>query len=147
MLQTIDLSPNFLPFTVGSLYDFLYFTLHSLHFSLHFMTIFNNFCEHLITSVLNSTSDRLATSSSLSSVFGALICSFIWAIFLCLGTSVNVERGRVLSICQGRASHIAMLWHYMWGMGLRGNNTTCWSVSRLAVTSPNMHKRIAPFWC
>ena len=30
LLQIIDLSPVFLPFTVGSLYIFLYFTLHSI---------------------------------------------------------------------------------------------------------------------
>ena len=36
----------------------------------------------LITSVLNCASDRLAVSSLLSRIFsGALICSFIWAIF------------------------------------------------------------------
>ena len=43
----------------------------------------------LITSVLSSASDRLAISSSLSSIFGALICSFIWAIFLYLCTPVT----------------------------------------------------------
>ena len=32
VVHTIDLSPSFLPFTVGSLYIFLYFTLYSLHF-------------------------------------------------------------------------------------------------------------------
>ena len=39
----------------------------------------------LITSVLNSALDRLAISSLLSCIFsGALICSFLWAIFFSL---------------------------------------------------------------
>ena len=42
----------------------------------------------LITSVLNSASDRLSISSSLSSFSGVLISSYIWAIFLCLSTPV-----------------------------------------------------------
>ena len=44
----------------------------------------------LITSVLNSASDQLFISSSLSSFSGVVICSFFWAIFLCLGTPVKV---------------------------------------------------------
>ena len=46
LLQTVDLNPGFLPFTVGSLYIFLYFTLRSLHFFPNFVTILNHFCEH-----------------------------------------------------------------------------------------------------
>ena len=46
LLQLVDLSPGFLPFTVGSLYILLYFTLGSLHFFLHFATDLNQFCEH-----------------------------------------------------------------------------------------------------
>ena len=46
LLQIVDLSPGFLPFTVGSLYIFLYLTLHSLHFFLYFATILSHFCEH-----------------------------------------------------------------------------------------------------
>ena len=42
LVQTVDLSPSVLPFTVGS----LYFTLYSLHFFLYFVTKFNQFCEH-----------------------------------------------------------------------------------------------------
>ena len=68
LFQIVDLSPGFLPFTVGSLYIFLYFTLYSLHFFLHFVSVLIS-VSILITSVLNSESDRLATSSSLSSFF------------------------------------------------------------------------------
>ena len=76
LFHIIDLSPSFLPFTVGSQYILLYFTLHSLHFFLYFVTILNHLCSILITSVLNSASDRLAISSLLSCIFVALICSF-----------------------------------------------------------------------
>ena len=61
--------------------------------SIHFVSI-------LITSVLNSASDRLSISSSLSSFYGVLICSFIWALFL-----VSVY-----------------LWRYKLGRGQRRNN-------------------------
>ena len=44
--QIVDLSPGFLPFTVGSLYILLYLTLGSLHFFLHFLTKLSQFCEH-----------------------------------------------------------------------------------------------------
>ena len=60
--QIIDLSPGFLPFTVGSQYIFLYFTLRSLHFFLHFWPSSFNSVRILITSVLNSASDRLSIS-------------------------------------------------------------------------------------
>ena len=42
------------------------------------------FLSILITSVLNSASDRLLISILLSSFFGVLICYFIWTMFLCL---------------------------------------------------------------
>ena len=45
LFQIVDLSPDFLPFSVGSLYIFLYFSLHSLHFFLCFATKLNHFCE------------------------------------------------------------------------------------------------------
>ena len=44
-----------------------------------------SFVSVLITSVLDSASARLSVFSSLSSFSGVLICSFTWAIFLCLG--------------------------------------------------------------
>ena len=100
------MSPNLLPFTVSSLFIFLYFTLHSLHISLYFATILKHF------SVLNSASDRLAIFSLLSSIFGALICSFIWAIFL-LRCTCYIIKGRALGISQGRATQVAALWHCM----------------------------------
>ena len=56
----------------------------------------------LITSVLNCASDRLAISSLLSCIFsGALICSFIWAIFFFVLTGLLCSKGWNL----GRATH------------------------------------------
>ena len=45
----------------------------------------------LITIALNTASDRLAISLSLSSFSGVLICSFTWAIFLCLRAPVSCK--------------------------------------------------------
>ena len=95
LFQIVNLSPSFLPFTVGSLYILLYFTLYILHFFLHFVTELSS-VSILITSVLNSASDRLSTSSSLSSFFWSFdlffhlchvpsfLCSLILAASLCL---------------------------------------------------------------
>ena len=48
----------------------------------------------LITSVWNSAFDRLSISSLLSCIFsGALIYSFIWAIFFCLGMHLLCSKG------------------------------------------------------
>ena len=70
LLQIADLSHSFLPFTVDPLYIFLYFTLYSLHsyFILQLYSFIS--VSILITSVLNSASDRLAVSSLLSSFSG-----------------------------------------------------------------------------
>ena len=78
LFQIIALSPSFLSFTVSSLciYSFI-FQLSSI-----------NSVSILITIVLNSASDMLAISLSLSSFSGVLICFFIWAIFLCLSKAV-----------------------------------------------------------
>ena len=63
----------------------------------------------LITRALNSPSDRLATSSLLSSFCGVLLCSFIWAVFLCLGAPVKLYGGGALGIHQGGATLLASL--------------------------------------
>ena len=44
--QIIDLSPGFLPVTVGSLNILLYFILGIFHLFFHFSTKLNKFCEH-----------------------------------------------------------------------------------------------------
>ena len=48
---------------------------------------------------------------------------------------------------QGRATHVAELWHCMWGRGLRGNNATCLALWQFLVTSSETHKQIVPFSC
>ena len=75
LLQTVDLSPDFLPVTVGSL-NMLYFILGVFHFFFHFLTKLNHFCEHLDYQYFELCV-RLFISSSLSSLSGILICSFI----------------------------------------------------------------------
>ena len=56
-------------------------TFHSFHFSLYFATILNHFCEHPDYQCFEFCIWQVAISSWLSSIFGALICSFIWAYF------------------------------------------------------------------
>ena len=88
LVQIIDLSAGFLPFTVGSLYILIIslWVAFICSFILWLSPISS--VSILITSVLNFASDRLAISLLLSSFSGVLICSFIWAIFLCLITPV-----------------------------------------------------------
>ena len=69
LLQIIDLSPCFLPFTLGSLYMFLFV---AFIFSSIFQPYSTISMSILITSILNCASDRLATSSLLS-------CGFFWS--------------------------------------------------------------------
>ena len=58
-----------------------------------------------------------------------------------------VVRGIALGIGQCGATHIAALWHCIWGRVPRGTNTTCLALSQLLVTFPTTHKHIGPFWC
>ena len=44
LFQMVELSPSFLPFTVGSLYIFIYFTLYSLQSLLYFASILTHLC-------------------------------------------------------------------------------------------------------
>ena len=87
LFQIVDSSPGFLPVTVGSLNILLYFTLGIFHLFFHVVTKLIRSVSILITRDLNSPSDRLVISSSLSSLSEALLCSFLWAIFLCLGVA------------------------------------------------------------
>ena len=84
LLVQINLSPGFFPSLLVPYMFFFISLLQCLHFFLYFGTILNQW-SILLTSVLNSPSDRLAISSSFSSAFGTLICYFIWAIFFFLG--------------------------------------------------------------
>ena len=88
LLQIIDLSSGFLPFSVDSLYTFFYFIFHSLHFFLYFANILNQFWASWLP--LFWTVHLIGwLSLSLSSFSGILICSFIWGIFPCLSTPVT----------------------------------------------------------
>ena len=80
---------------------------------------------------------------------GALICSFIWAIFFSFLSlrACYIIRGGVLGVHQGGATHIAVLWCCLWGRGPRGNSAACWALHQLSVTSSTTHNQIGPFWC
>ena len=105
LLQTVDLSLSFLPFTlVPGTFSFV-----SLFIAFTFSSILQPYStipvSILVTSVWNSALDGLPLSSLLSYIFsGALICSFIWAIFFCLSVDCYVVRGRALDIRQGRTT-------------------------------------------
>ena len=98
-------------------------------------------------SVLNSASDRLVTSSSLISIFWALIFSFIWAIFFFVSARLLFSKrwnlryspwqGNPLSLCSGA---------YV-GEGSKREQCPCSALSRLSVTSPTTHNQIGHFWC
>ena len=147
LVQTVDLSPSFLPFPVGFLYIFLYFTFHSFTLSSILQPYATNSVSILITSVLNCASNRWAISLSLSYVFsGALICSFIWVIFFFWSRcTCYVVRGGALGVHQGGAT-CTVLWGCV-GEGLRGNSATCLALCQLSVTFPATHKQIGPFQC
>ena len=136
LFQIAALSPGFLLVTVGSLNILLYF----IWGIFHFLIKLNQSVSILITRALNSPSDRLAISSSLSSLSEVLLCSFIWAVFLCLGALVMY----VLGIHQSRATHFAALWLCMCvcvGEGWsRGNNAAHLAFCWLSVTFPTTHK-------
>ena len=99
LVQIVDWSLDFLSATAGSLYIFVIslctaFTSSSILRQYPTISV-----SILITSVLNSSSDRFAISllaiCLLPSVFsGVLICSFIWAIFLCLGRTLGIHQDR-----------------------------------------------------
>ena len=83
VVQIADFNHNFLPFTVGSLYIFISLCIAFTSSILQPHSTIS--VSILFTSVLNLASDRLAIYSSPSCLFsGALNCSFIWAIVLCL---------------------------------------------------------------
>ena len=115
-------------------------------FSSNFVTIFNQIWEHPDYQCLNCACDRLPISSSLSYIFsGALICSFIWAIYFFGVVCLVRIRGGALGVHQGRATLVAVLWCCMWGRGPRGNNATCSPLCWISVTSPATHNQIGPW--
>ena len=58
------------------------------------------------------------------------MCSFIWAIFVCLGAPGILEGGRALGIQPGEATLFAALWRCLWGRGQRENSAACLLLSR-----------------
>ena len=78
----------------------------------------------LITSVFKSASDRLAVSSSHSSIFGVLIYSFIWAVFFFVPVPLLHWTGQSLRYSQEQGNQTHCVWCYVWGRDPRGNNAT-----------------------
>ena len=143
LVHTVDLSPSFLPFTVGSLLFFLISLCIAFIFSSNLQPYSTISVSILITSVLNSASDRLAISSLLNSFSGVLMFFHLGCVSLSQ-CACYVVRGRALGIGQGEETHFSAL---NVGEGLRRNNATCSAVIPLSVTSPATHKGVAPFWC
>ena len=75
----------------------------------------------LITSVLNSASDRLSRSSSLSFFWSCDLFFHLGHISLSRWTCY-VVRGQALGIHQGGTTHLAALWHCLSGRDQRENN-------------------------
>ena len=105
-----------------------------------------NFVSFLITSVLNCASDRLAISSLLSCIFsGALICSFIWAIFL--SWSACYIKGRSLRYSPGRgnAGRCPVMLYVR--EGPRGSNGACSTLLCISIFHSDTHNQTGPLWC
>ena len=100
----------------------------------------------LITSVLNTASDKLAISSSLSCFLEFWSVLSFGPYFFVLG-HLLICKGQSLRYSPGWAIHANALWHCMWGRGPRGSNATCSALRWLSVTSPTTLKQIGPFWC
>ena len=87
LFQIIALSHGFLPVTVGSwIFCFISSCVSFICFFILQPSSIRS-VNILITRALNSPWDRLAMSYSFSSLSKVMLCSFIWAIFLCLGTA------------------------------------------------------------
>ena len=142
---------------------FFFISLCNFHFFLYFLPYSMSSLSILITSVLNSASDRLAVSILLNSFAGLLFCSLIWAIFLhlfilaaslCLCLCIRYSCFDSLSWCtlckrqnfRAVQPTLLLLWHCMWEIGWRGNSATCFTFAPFPVTSPTSWMHLVPFW-
>ena len=143
-LHSVLVECFFLPSVPNHWFESWFPSLHCLfpvHFSLfHFvkpslLSLFVSIpnLSILVTSVLNSASDRLAISSFhrfFFLEFGSVL-SF-GPLFLCLGAPVNLVRGRALVFTTAGQPHF-ILWAVCGG-GQRRNNTACKMLSCSALT-------------
>ena len=144
LVQTVDLSPGFLPIPVGSLYIFLYFILHILYFSLSLQPYSTISVSILITSVLNCASDRLPISSSLSCIFfWNFDLFFIWAIFFILARML-CSKGWSLRYSPGQGNPLHCVVTLYVGEGSEREQCCLLGSCQLSVTSPTTHKGIVP---
>ena len=113
-------------------------------FSSGFWTNSTNSVSMLITSVLNCASYRLAIYLLLSCIIsGALICSFIWAIFF-LSWCACYVKGQNLRCPPGGVMAVAALWQCTWGRVPIGSNGAYSTLCRISVTPSTTHSR--PLW-
>ena len=116
-------------------------------FSSGFQPNSTNYVSVLKISVLNCASDRLAIPSLLSYISsGALIYSFIWAIFF-LSWCTCYVKGRSLRCLPGwgNVGHCAVMLYV--GNGLRGSNGACSTLHWISVPSSTTHNQTGPLWC
>ena len=145
MFQIVDLSPGFLPLTVGSLYIFLYFILHSLHFF--------SFCDHSQPLLWASWLPVFWTVHLIGwlslhhlVLFFVLDLFFHGSIYLCWACLLQCKGWRPrCSPGWGNPGHC--MYCCMWGRGPRGINAASSSLSGLSVTSLTTLKQIGPIWC
>ena len=107
-----------------------------------------NSVSFLITSVLNCASDRLAISVLFSYIFsGALICSFIWVIFL--SWNACYVKGQSLRCPPGWGNAGPWAVKLDVGEGLRGGGSSgaCSTLCQISVTPSATHNQIGPLWC
>ena len=108
----------------------------------------------LITSVLNSASDRLAISLSFSCIFaGTFKYSFLWDFFILfyfiffVSACLLCSNGQNLKCSPGWGNPCHCIVVLYVGEGLRGKSAACSALGPLSVTSSVTHKQMRPFWC
>ena len=80
-------------------------------------------------------------------ISGALICSFIWAIFFFLSWHVCYVKVRSLRCSPGWGNAGGCAVMLCVGEGLRGSNGACSTLHWILVTSSATHNQIGPLWC
>ena len=55
-----------------------------------------------------------------------------------------VVKGGALGIRQGGATHLAGLWHYMWGRGQKGYNASCLALAGFQSLPPQPTRKPGP---
>ena len=67
-----------------------------------------------------------------------------FGLYFFVSVSLLHSKGWSLRYSPGQATHIAALWHCMWGQGLRGISAICSALCRLSVTHPSTTCKLGP---